>query len=316
MSLDGHKLYLLEEFAEDYHARQMSRRDLLRRTLIVTGSIPLAASMLTALGCGDSDDEAEPPAAAAQPTTPPLATTAAGVGPGVSPTDPAIEVKDLQIPGPASQLFGYLARPKANGTFPGVVIIHENQGMLEHFKDVARRFAKEGFVGLAVDLASRDGGSKPDPTQNSGYTRLPSTDLVADLMAYTSYIKTQPFVKANALGVTGFCFGGGFAFELATASPDFKAAVPYYGTAMPVMEKLKTTKTAFLVMYGETDTRLTAQGTDVEAALKQSGTPYQIKIYPGAGHAFFGDHKTSYHEASAKDAWTQTLAWFRKYLTG
>jgi carboxymethylenebutenolidase len=302
MNLDYHKLYLLEEFAEDYQAREMSRRDLLRRSLIVTGSIPLTASVLLALGCGDSDEEAPSPPVAAQPTTPPIATTLAGVGPGVSPTDPAIEVSDLRIPGPASQLFGYLARPKASGTFPGIVVIHENQGMLDHFKDVARRFAKEGFVGLAVDLASRDGGSKPDPTQNTGYTRLPSQDLVADLLAYTSYLKSQSFVKANALGVTGFCFGGGYAFELATASPDIKAAVPYYGTAMPVMEKLKTTQAAFFVVYGETDARLTAQATDVEAALKQSGKPYQIKIYPGAGHAFFGDHKTSYHEASAKDA--------------
>ena len=314
MTLNHHQRYLIEEFAEDYIKRRMSRRDLLRRTLIITGSIPLTATVLTTLGCGDSSDPE--PTAVPQPTTPPLATTAAGIGPGVAPTDPAIEASDITIPGPASQLFGYLARPRASGTYPGIVIIHENQGLLDHFKDVARRYAKEGFVGLAVDLASRDGGSKPDSSQNTGYLRRTTAELTADLLAYTAYLKSQSFVKPNALGVTGFCFGGGYTFELATASSDIKAAVPYYGTAMGVLDKLSQTSVAFLVMYGETDTRLTSQSTSVEEKLRASGKTHDMKIYPGAGHAFFNDTGRAYHEPSAKAAWTETLAWFRRYLTG
>jgi carboxymethylenebutenolidase len=310
MTLDLHQRYLIEEFAEDYLEARMSRRDMMKRVLIITGSVPLTATTLLALGCGSgSDAEPTPPP---QPTTPPLATTAAGIGPGVAPNDPAIQASDVSFAGPASQLLGYLARPTQNGTYPGVLVIHENQGLLDHFKDVARRFAKEGFAALAVDMASRAGGSKPDPSANTGLLRLTAADAVADLTAYLNYLKSQPFVKANALGVTGFCMGGGYTFEIAVSNRDVKAAVPYYGTAP--LDRLGETSAAVLAIYGETDTRLTAQAPTVEQNLRAAGKTVEVKVYPGAGHAFFNETKTAYHEASAKDAWTQTLAWFRRHL--
>jgi len=313
--LDEHKIYLLGEFAEDYLERRMSRRELLRRALLVTGSVPLAATSLLALGCGDSGSETSPAAtqapATAAPTQAPAATSA-----GVAENDAAIVAEAVTYPGPAGQLQGYLARPRGGGPGAAVVVIHENRGLVDHIRDVARRYAKEGIVALAVDMASRGGGSTADSQRNLGLlNQVAAEDHVKDLLAAVAYLKAQSFVRPAALGVTGFCYGGGFTFDLTAASGDIKAAVPYYGTAARALNNgLDRTKAAVLVMYGGTDTRITGERDRVEAALKGAGATYEVKVYEGAGHAFFNDTGGSYNEAAAKDAWTTTLAWFRKYL--
>jgi carboxymethylenebutenolidase len=315
--LNPHQQYLLEEFAEDYLARQMSRRDMIRRSLYATGSVALTATTLFALGCGSGDDDTGAGASATPTTTAPevttAPTTAAGGPPGaVAENDPAITAQDVTFQGTGGTIFGYLARPSANGTYPGIIVIHENRGLLPHFKDVSRRYAKQGFVALAVDLASRLGGTA---TAGQQLGQVRPEDAVADLQSGLDYLKAQSYVKATALGVTGFCFGGGYAFDLAAASPDIKAAVPYYGTAMRALGMgLSATKAAVHVMYGETDTRLTEQRVQVEPALQQSGRPYMITVHAGAGHAFFNDTGGSYNEKAATDAWNATLAWFRMHL--
>jgi carboxymethylenebutenolidase len=223
-----------------------------------------------------------------------------------------IEASDVSFPGPASDILGYLARPAGDGPFAGILIIHENRGLLPHFKDVARRYAAEGFAAFAIDIASRRGGSEAAAGQLG---QIDPEDLVEDLQAGIDYLQSQAFVDPEAIGVTGFCFGGGYAFDITAASPDVKAAVPYYGTARRALEiGLAETKAAVLVMYGANDSRITNERSDVEAALKASGSPYQIIVHEGAGHAFFNDTGGSYNEAAATAAWTATLAWFRQYL--
>jgi carboxymethylenebutenolidase len=194
-------------------------------------------------------------------------------------------------------------------------LIHENRGLLDHFKDVARRYAKEGFAALAIDLVSRRGGTGADAAANTGALgNANPDDLVADLMAGLAYLKAQPYTQGKNLGVSGYCFGGGYTWEVAAASTDVKAAVPYYGSATRPLEKLATTGAAVLAVYGETDTRITGQAPQVEEKLKASGKPYEIKIYPGAGHAFFNETGMNYNAAAAADAWTATIAWFRRHL--
>ncbi|HWC31460.1 MAG TPA: dienelactone hydrolase family protein, partial [Dehalococcoidia bacterium] len=314
---DEHKIYLLGEFAEDYLENRMSRRDLLRRALLVTGSVPLAATSLLALGCGDSDSDTEPtPGATNAPPTPAPSPTGSGTAPGVPENDPALTAQAVTYPGPAGELKGYLAQPRTGGPFPAVLVIHENRGLVDHTRDVVRRYAKEGFVALAVDMASRGGGSTADTQQNLGLlNQVSAEDHVKDLQAGLDYLKTQSFVKAGSLGVTGFCYGGGFTFDLTAASPDIKAGVPYYGTAARALNNgLDRTKAAVLVMYGGTDARITGERERVEAALKTAATTYEIKVYDGAGHAFFNDTGGAYNETAAKDAWTETLSWFREHL--
>jgi len=318
-SLNHHQRYLLEEFAEHYFQRSMSRRDLLRRSLLATGSIALTATTLFALGCSSDQSEETSPTAiatAASNGSPaaPAATggTAATASPEPSSSVAGIESGDAVFPGPASDILGYLSRPQGDGPFPAVLIIHENRGLLPHFEDVARRYAAEGFVGFAIDLASRLGGSDKAAAQLG---QISPDDLVADLQAAIGYLQEQSFVDAEAVGATGFCFGGGYTFDIAAASPDLKAAVPYYGTARRALDiGLAQTQAAILVIYGENDSRITGEKDTVEAALQAAGQPYEIIVEPGASHAFFNDTGGSYNETAANDAWAATLAWFRQYF--
>jgi carboxymethylenebutenolidase len=315
---NDHQRYLIEEFVEAYQERRMTRRELLRRSFLATGSLAMTATTLVILGCGSDDSEPEP--SSGEATSPPAPSAEAGAttapestAPSGEPEDDsAVEASDITFAGPTGEIFAYLARPAAEGPYPGVLIIHENRGLLPHFKDVARRYASEGFVGLAVDLASRLGGSD---TAAESLGQIPPVDLVADLQAGLDHLKQQDFVRADALGVSGFCFGGGYTFDMAAASPDIKAAVPYYGTARRAISMgLAETQAAVLVMYGETDSRITGEQDDVRATLEQAGVPFEIMVHQGAGHAFFNDTGSRYDPAAADAAWTATLAWFREYL--
>ena len=327
-TLNHHQRYLLAEFAEDYLQCAISRRELLRRSLLATGSISLTAATLFALGCSSGDDDGDTTATATGTgATAAGGATTATTAPAATATSPApatgssgatgsgageIDAGDITFPGPGSDILGYLARPAGEGPFAAVLIIHENRGLLPHFEDVARRYANEGFAAFAIDMASRLGGSEAAGQQVG---QIPPDDLVADLQASIDYLQEQPYVNPEAIGVTGFCFGGGYTFDITAASPDVKAAVPYYGTARRALETgLAETQAAVLVMYGANDSRITGERPDVEAALQQTGRPYEIVVHEGAGHAFFNDTGGSYNEAAATAAWEATLAWFREHL--
>jgi carboxymethylenebutenolidase len=168
-------------------------------------------------------------------------------------------------------------------------------------------------------MVSRLGGTKPDPAVNSAAARADITDVVADLKATIDYLKKQPFVKPAAIGVTGFCLGGGYALEIAFASPDIKAAVPYYGSFRPdLTNELPKLQAAVLALYGGNDTF--TRPLPVEA-FRAAGKTVEVKVYAGAGHAFFNDTRPAtqpgalgYNAEAAVAAWPETLAWFRKYL--
>jgi carboxymethylenebutenolidase len=301
----------------------MNRRDLMRRVLLITGSIPMTASVLTALGCGggDDDDQATPligDATAGSTSSPAAATAAAATATttGSSPSAANVDAREVRFPGPASELIGYLARPQTvAGTASGIIVIHENRGLVEHIKDVARRYAEEGFIALAVDLVSRQGGSKSDEAANTGALGSASPDdFVADLRAYVAYLMAQPNVRSGGVGATGFCFGGGYTFELLAAEPNVKAAVPYYGSATRPLARLAQTQAAVLVIYAERDTRITGQAEDVRKRLQDAGKTVEIKVYAATDHAFFNNTGSRYNAEASADAWAATLAWFRTHL--
>jgi len=309
--------YLVDEYVGEYEARRLGRRELLRRVVLITGSIPLSASVLFALGCSSGGSKTAATATAPPTQTPPPPTPPPPSGPGVTvpATDPAIQVEEVRFKGPASDEIAYLARPRGNGPFPAVIVNHENRGLVEHIKDVTRRYAKEGFAALAPDLLSRQGGTPADQTQAASLlSRTNPDDLDADLRASVDYSKAQSFIRASAIGVTGFCMGGNFTWDLALTSPDIKAAIPYYGRAR-LLDQIPQTRAAVLAIYGGNDNFVTPQSVQVEESLKAAGKTYEIKIYPGANHAFFNDTGQSYNADAARDAWQISLAWFRKYLT-
>ena len=233
----------------------------------------------------------------------------------VAADDPAVQGADITFPSGDVEVMGYLAQPAEAGVYPAILVCHENRGLTDHIRDVARRFAKNGYVALAVDLLSREGGTPandrdavPGLLTNAGADRH-----VGDFMAAADYLKTLETVDAARLGMTGYCFGGGITWRVATAMPDLKAAVPFYGPA-PELDQVPNIQAAVFGVYAEQDERINGGIADLEKALQDAGTTYQITIYPGVNHAFHNDTGQRYVEAQATEAWEDTLAWFAEHV--
>jgi carboxymethylenebutenolidase len=304
--------YILTEWTEEYKEGRMGRREFLRRVVLMSGGAALAVPVLTGLGVPASAEEISQAAA----SSPPMTAQASGVT--VSPTDPAIQARDVTFPQGSIQVLAYLAEPRSGTPAPGVVVIHENRGMHEHFKDVARRLAKMGYVALAVDLASPEGGTArfTDPAQVSAFLgRTPEDQLVAMLNGGVSYLQGLSSARRDRVGAMGFCFGGGMTWRLATANAALRAAVPYYGPNPP-LEDVAKIKAAVLAIYGARDTFINPGIPAVRQAMERAGVTHEIIIYPNADHAFFNDTGPRYNAAAAQQAWQRTLAWFERYLKG
>jgi carboxymethylenebutenolidase len=317
--------YLAEEFAEDYEEGRLSRRDALKLIASVTGSLVAANSILAA--CAPSPEETATMPSTDSPTTgpaasPPTAESAAtdALSPAstygtVMPDDPSIFASEIQIPVADAILIGYLARPASEGVSPVILVCHENRGLTPHIQDVTRRFAKAGYVGLAVDLLSRQGGSAAVGEGNvpGALGNIPPDQFVEDFKSGWRYLQEQPFADANRVGMTGFCFGGGVTWRVATQMPELLAAVPFYGPHSPV-EDVPNIRAAVLAMYGEQDSRINSGIPVIEEAMKANNKIYEKVIYPNADHAFHNDTGSRYNPEAAKDAWERTLAWFDKYV--
>jgi carboxymethylenebutenolidase len=304
--------YLVTEFVDNYQDGVMSRRDMLERVYRITGSVAAAAATLLSLGVKPAFAD---PLASAE-FAPPQQT--APMSPfHVPANDPAVIAGRITFRSGADTIMGYWARPNAAGRFPGVLICHENAGTSEHFEDVARRFAKNGFVGLHLDLLSRRGGTDAVPANERGGALTGAGNMamwVADFRAAAAFLRTQPFVIADRIGMTGYCFGGGITYATVAADPTIRAAAPYYG---PVMDPagLRNTRAAVLGVYAENDNNVNGSIPGVRDALAAAGVPNRQNIYPGAGHAFFNDTRANvYHDAAATAAWRDTLDWFGTYL--
>src|SRR5712691_9335505 len=145
--------YILDEWTEDYRDGHLNRREFLRRIVVFSGGSGAGLSVLATLGIPASAEEVA--AAAAAPA--PVRAQAAAVT--VPPDDPAIDARMVSFPLGGTAILAYLALPKNKPKAPGVSVVHENRGLLEHFKDVSRRLAKAGYAALAVDLLSPHGGT-------------------------------------------------------------------------------------------------------------------------------------------------------------
>jgi carboxymethylenebutenolidase len=229
--------------------------------------------------------------------------------------DPAVVSSEVTFTNQGAQIMAYLARPAADGVYPGVLVCHENRGLVPHIKDVARRLAKAGYVALAVDLLSREGGTAAvDADQVPALlSSAPPERHVADFAAGLDYLQSLDYVDGEHIGMVGFCFGGGITWRCAVALPELKAAVPFYGPA-PDLQQVPNIKAAVFGVYAEQDERITSSKDALEQALKKAGITYQMKVYPGVNHAFHNDTGPRYDEKQATQAWMDTLAWFEKYL--
>ncbi len=227
--------------------------------------------------------------------------------------DPRLYVEDIKYPGETGEILAHFARPKGDLKLPGVVIIHENRGLNPHTEEVARRVALEGFLAIAPNALSPLGGTPEDVDEaRSLMQKLDSQSTIQNFVAAVKYLKTHP-KSTGKVGVTGFCWGGGVTNQIAVNSPDLKAAAPFYGR-QPAPEDVPKIKASLLLHYAGLDERINKGIPAFEAALKEASVDYKIFIYEGAGHAFFNDTSSRYHEEAAKLAWERTIAFFKQKL--
>lgn len=237
----------------------------------------------------------------------------------VDPADPGLVSETVTYASGAQEITAYLSRPKREGRHPGVIVIHGNSGTSPYHQDVARRLAKEGYVAIAPDLISRAGGTGKFATRGEAeraLRQIKREDLYQDLDSAFFHLQKLDVVRPDRIGVVGFCWGGGHAFMMATRLPKLRAAAVFYGQNPNPLDLVKNIQADLFVAHGETDTGLTRHLPALEAALKQHGKSYELKVYPGAGHSFHSDtSERSYRPEAARAAWERTLALFRRALT-
>jgi carboxymethylenebutenolidase len=233
-------------------------------------------------------------------------------------TDRDLVDRMVSYPSEGVTVTAFVVGPKPAGRYPAIVIVQEWWGLNEHMKDVARRYAREGYVAVVPDLYSRLGHKvTADPNEAGKLMQaLEQADGLKDLNATLTYLRKVEGVDASRIGVTGFCMGGSYALMLPCTTPDIKAAAPFYGQVPNPDTPLKNLAAPILYIYGEEDGWITkADVQRLREALRKYNKAGEIKTYPGAPHAFFNDtRKDVYRPAAAEDAWKRVLAFFRQHL--
>jgi carboxymethylenebutenolidase len=320
--LDWMQEYAAAETLELQEEGVLSRREMLVRLVAICGSVGAATAFLAS--CSNDSPKSTFSATtrtqagggtttSSRPARPPVTGGPTGHVLSVAATDPDVKADNVTFPGPASTMLGYLAHPAAPGRYPAVLVNHEIFGLTDHIRDVARRLAKVGYIALAVDLASRAGGSdKPGVDVVGALFQGSVDDRVDDLNAGVTFLESQPDYSGK-LGVIGFCFGGGMTLSFAAANDEVLAAVSYYGPTPQPASVMRATKAAILGQYGGDDARVNAGIPELEAAL--AGKTFEKKIYDRAGHAFNNDTGGAYNEAAAVRAWAATTDWLDRYLS-
>jgi carboxymethylenebutenolidase len=209
----------------------------------------------------------------------------------------------------------YLVLPDGAGKHPAVIVIHEWWGLNDWIKEQAHNLAQEGYVALAVDLyRGKTATTREDAHELS--RGLPQDRGVRDLKAAFDYLASRSDVRADKIGSTGWCMGGGYSIQLAVAEPRLAACIINYGPMPTDPAAVAKINAPVLGNFGADDRGIPPSAVHAfEQAMKAAGKSIDAKIYDGAGHAFENPNNTSgYRPEAAKDAWARTLAFFRKTL--
>ena len=224
------------------------------------------------------------------------------------------EYVEYSSPRGAGTMRGYLVRPAgSNGDLPGVVVVHENRGLNPHIEDVARRTAVAGFLAFAPDALTPLGGYPGN--DDDGRTLQGQRDrgeMQEDFVAAGSFLKSHEECS-GAVGVVGFCYGGGICNMMAVRIPDLGASVPFYG-GQPAVEDVPRINAPLLIHYAGLDPRINAGWPAYEAALEANGKTYTMHMYEGVNHGFHNDTTPRYDEAAATLAWQRTVDFFNRTL--
>jgi len=275
---------------DEYPHELLDRREFFRRLSILTGSTAAAITLLSLIENDHAKAEVVPK------------------------DDPRLYTEHMKYPGATGEVLAYLARPKGDEKIPGVVVIHENRGLVPHIEDVTRRVALEGFLAIAPDALTPLGGTPEDPEKAPPLIqKLDSQSTIRNYVAAVRYLKTHP-VSTGKIGAIGFCWGGAMANQVAVNSPDVLAVVPYYGR-QPASEDVPKIKASLLLHYAGLDEGINKGIPAYEEALKKRPIDYKMYIYEGAQHAFNNDtNPARYNKEAAQLAWQRTISFLKEKL--
>lgn len=209
----------------------------------------------------------------------------------------------------------YLARPKADGAYPALLVIAGNRISEEYIPNTCAALAVAGFVGLAPNIFH----TLPDSARtleemrkaNADHTDL---DVLEDIQAGADYLRTQTFVKAGGMGVLGFCYGGRMAMLHGARSRDIDVVVPFHPGKVTATE-IARLKSPVQVHCGTADRNVSVESIrDLEKMLRAQSTPVEVHLYEGADHGFLAYTRPFYKPDAAKLAWERTTAFLHKYL--
>jgi len=222
--------------------------------------------------------------------------------------------QEIQFSSDGESVAGYLAAP-AGGQGPGVLVIQEWWGLVDHIRDVCDRFAREGFVALAPDLYRGERAGDPD-TAGRLMMGLEIPRAARDLEGAVQALLGHTGVVGAHVGAVGFCMGGQLALFAATRSPRIGAVVDFYGIHPNVSLDLSGLSAAVLGLFAERDEFVPPEAArKLEAELRGAGKRVRFDVFPGVGHAFFNDSRPDAYDArAAARAWSETLAFLRAEL--
>jgi carboxymethylenebutenolidase len=236
---------------------------------------------------------------------------------GLSTGDHIIVVNGQDVP-------VYRAQPEGKANPPVILVISEIFGVHEHIKDVARRFAKQGYMAVAPDLFVRAGDagkvSNIADLMKNIVSQTPDAQVMSDLDTVVTWAK-QRGGNTEKLGITGFCWGGRITWLYSAHNPKVKAGVAWYGRLVgepnanspkhPI-DIAQGLKVPVLGLYGAKDTGIPLESVErMKAALAKGNSGSEFVVYPDSGHAFYADYRPSFNEADAKDGWKRALDWFK-----
>ena len=220
----------------------------------------------------------------------------------------------------------YISRPTAQGRYPGVIVIMEAMGLVDHTKDVARRFAAQGYVAIAPDLYTREGS--PDANSMDSVIKLlfsvQDSQPMADLEGAATYLRGLPECSGK-VGAIGFCSGGRYTLMLACRPNVLDAAVDSAGGFIiedvtpqrPVnpIDMIANLSCPLMATFGEEDPNPSPEQAErLRGELDKHGKTYDLHMYRDAGHAFFADYRDSFRPGPAADMWHKVMLFYDKHL--
>lgn len=273
----------------------MDRRTFMAELTRVTGGAAAATALLTSV------------AARAQ------------AQPAVREDDPRIFTDTIRMKRGDRPSAYYMAAPlavaKGRREAPAVIVVHENRGLNGHIRDVARRFALQGYKALAPDFLAPVGETPPD--EDRAREMIGQLDLVAATADVVQLVREQagPHGARKPVGIVGFCWGGAMVHRVALAAGDALAAgISFYGPAPEPAEAVRL-ESPLLVILAERDERVNRTALLYVAAAQAAGKPVRAITYPNVDHAFHNDTSAArYNPAAAGQAWVETVRFFHRHL--